>query len=260
MILTIHDTSNNPLGNIICKENDKMYCIRQQVRKLFIEQDTGQYVWKCTLYQKDMRVIGDKEKTVYQPTVIYSNIRKIHGIYPTMNPYDYIKYWDEDCQYHEEAIDYMNHCFDAMLNASKIDEFTIVDAYGDLIHELDDVIEPILITWILHEKQNEKLLDPLQWKLWYYTMDLMHPDEYVGYRKLFRFQEDYYELAITMSTCYCLNKEICSYCSTQTHTEFRFLLVYYGHIDHDEIVLRHNRRIPIPKDDLITDRPWNIPY
>jgi hypothetical protein len=175
-----------------------------------------------------------------------------------------MKYYDDDCQYYEEAMDYMIHYFDSMITSSEIDEFKVVDVYGDPIQNLDEdtikIVEQQLIPWILQETHNGNIVDPLQWKLWYHVMDVMHPDEYVGYRKLFRFQEDYYELAITVSTCYCLNKSTCSYCITQTHTEFRFLLVHYGHIDNDEIILHHNRRISIPVDNLITDREWNIPY
>jgi hypothetical protein len=257
MRFTILDTSENDLGSIECEETCQMYVVRERVRSFFSQEDTDISVWKCTIYRKEgdhKRVIGDQENAKHQPLILYATIRELHGIKPTTNPYDYMKYWDEDCQYHEEAINYMTNHISEMIKR----DFVIVDVFGDIILNVDNNIKHSLLLWINKEKNNN-LLDPLEWKLWYYVQDIMHPTVYVGYHKLFRFKEEYYEFSIIMVECQCQDRDEYNNCSIHTTTEFRFVLVHYGHIDQNEIILRYNHR-PIPLDDLITDKAWNILY
>ena len=254
IVFQLHDMENNPLGCISLTPIDRMYKIREYARDtLFAEWiDIEQSAWKCTLYRKCgdiFRVISDDDMVQMNRSeeVIYVKLREVKGVKLNTKVYELERYWDNDCQFEEEAYDYLIHEFDKMVHNNHIYEFKMLTDYGFVIDDIDlTQIEPVLIDWILQEK--EKLYNSTQWCVWHDITNQIPSVYNIVYRKLFRYCDYDYQLTISHSCCYCRQNELCDYCSNLDHEKYNFALRQYGKVNnHDE-------------DLFISDMLWNYRY
>lgn len=223
MFLTVY-VNDKPI-NIECQE-DQMYYVRQRARSFFPQEDTDTSVWKCTLYREEgdhRRVVGDEEKPIHQPPVLYATIRELHGIKKSYKSYDYMKNWNQYYHLAEEAYDYLIYDYDKLISNNIIRKFEVIKLSGStILHQPD--IEASLILWISQEK--DRMFNQDKWDIEYQQIDVVDVDSYLCYDKMFMYNNISYMLAIDTICCYCNNN--CSYCHSLRYTEFRFILISYG--------------------------------
>jgi hypothetical protein len=162
--------------------------------------------------------------------------------------------WEECIKEGESLYQYMVEHFEEMFNGNEIKHFSIWYAtwwmqsyYHNVQEKYRKEIQEELITWIRKEKEIGHLEESLFWKPFRDSDSFC--DIYQGYKKLFLYQNYYFQLII-QSEC-----GECVYCE-KGENQIHFELALYGWKDDSDLVQPYNELI-IGTDMLMPSKSWN---
>lgn len=174
----------------------------------------------------------------------------------TYTPTVFDKIWINHIQQGKLFFNTMLYSINFMFDGeTSIKHFDIQPAYyGTDVDELKEVysdeIQKELVPWIKNEYEEGRLTNYIYWKT---SRGAEYHDVYFGYRKMFQYNQLYYQLSISLC---CENCDNCKYCErgeNRTHFE----LLYYGINEYDEHSNTYsaNRKFVQP-DMMMTERYW----
>jgi hypothetical protein len=157
--------------------------------------------------------------------------------------------WEKCVKQGKESFDYMVRNFSKMVKEDSIPQFRIYysDAFTksfveDISTLHGDEIEQLLIPWIRSEW--EDMTEHSMWRPFRDTYNRVH--SYMGYRKLFKYKQYYFQVIIESYRDYEDAAE------EDTHIE----LVLFGWKEDTDTMLQPSKRISILVDQLIPDAEW----
>lgn len=167
--------------------------------------------------------------------------------------------WDKFIVKGEELFNYMKYNFnDMLIDNNHIKHFTLRDCgvydlgTEDIMNKYGNSIEKELILWIKEEFNKNRLNNNNLWKP--IRDDYIITSMYLGYRKLFKFKEYYFQLIIENK---CNSYDICEYCNNNKFT-YCFSLVLYGWKNNKEYKLQPYNRVNILDDNILPDNEWDL--
>lgn len=149
-------------------------------------------------------------------------VKPVVNYKPTVSDLYWIRYIQEGKLFFSTMLHNLNFMFD---RETTIKHFDIQPAgYGVDVDELKEVygneIQKELIPWIKKEYEEKRLTNYIYWKTF---RGAEYHDIYLGYRKMFQYNQCLYQLALSS---YCGNCIYCKRGENRTHFE----LVYYNTI------------------------------
>jgi len=159
------------------------------------------------------------------------NIYNDYGYDDTSYWKDNIKHsfcWDRFLKEGDNLFNYMIYHFNYMIDRDNIKHFSIRSGIYGYTNEVDNIIEkyniPIqkeLIVWIKKELENNQLYKEKHWKP--FRDQYLLTSMYLGYRKLFMYENYYFQLIIFPN---CDNFDICYYCeNNESSIHFELALI-----------------------------------
>ena len=163
--------------------------------------------------------------------------------------------WEECIKEGESLYQYMMEHFEEMFDANEIKHFSIwyatwwMQSYYHYVQEkYRKEIQDELILWIRKEKEIGHLEESLFWKPFYDTSEFRFI--YQGYKKLFLYQNYYFQLIIQSECGECVSCE-------KGENQIHFELALYGWKDDSERLQPYNDVIVGP-DQMVPNTFWNI--
>jgi hypothetical protein len=162
--------------------------------------------------------------------------------------------WEDYEKEGKEIFQYMIHQYNNMFDMGRIKHFNIWYAnwwmktyYEEIKEKYYDEIHPDLIPWIQMEFESKRLFDSTNWKPFYYdgSTDCI----YLGYKKLFTYQNYYFQL-IVEPTC-----NDCIYCD-RGENPIHFELALYGWKTSGLDNLQPYNDILVLSDNMMPEKDW----
>lgn len=160
---------------------------------------------------------------------------------------------DGQCLFHRMTCEY-----DTMLEGDSIVKHVgfRVSGYGHIDSKILDTIkqehgeqiQKELVPWIRSQHRGHMLFSPINWKP-VNDMYVLH-DMYMGYRKVFRYQQYYFQLSLSEG-CHCVD------CLTRRNgIPIRFEVALLGWKDDTSDKLQPNNKMLIPASNLLPYSFW----
>jgi hypothetical protein len=137
-------------------------------------------------------------------------------------------YWDGFLIEGNLLFNYMKENFELLFDENNIKHFDLRDwndGYDDNTQEMlalyNDNIQKELIQWIQEEIKEERLFQRNDWKPFRYPIYIA--EMYLGYRKLFEYNNHFFQLAIEVA-CYVQNCKYCKVDDDNNHCHFSIIL------------------------------------
>lgn len=171
------------------------------------------------------------------------------------------KRWNEFLAIGKRLFQKMIQTYDTMMEGDTVVKHFHIRTAGyraqnpDIIDALyeahGEAIQKELVPWIRKENANHMLFSPVNWKPVqdFYEYHWM----YMGYRKVFRYQQFYFQLVLDDDIC----DEECSFChgtEWKRHTCFQLALLGWKD-DTDENMMPY-KELAIPSNNLIPYSLW----
>jgi len=158
--------------------------------------------------------------------------------------------WDRFLKEGDELYDYMIHHFDAFFDGdSIIKHFDIRPGWDDIKSFYIENIQKELISWIHEEWKNHRLNNKDNWKPF---RDQLHlTSMYFGYRKMFQYNQYYFQLALE-NCC-----GVCVYCKAGESWN-HFELALLGWKEENSIELKPHNFITILSNNNISNSFWRL--
>lgn len=159
----------------------------------------------------------------------------------------------------EDLYSYLFNNYHNMIDGNVIKHFNIgyvsscVMGYN---HDIKDTykneLEQELLPWIKIEYEEDRLLQKSNWRPFNDRFNAHYM--YLGYNKLFRYKQYYFQL--TINTALCESCEDCKYCNNES-TRTHFELALYGWVDEKFKKLQPDDKYIVLSDDMMPLKDWN---